>query len=425
MPQSIEVTGQHLFPLPSSPKVKVRRPARAGGLGGTTMTGRGPGHSQRPRTRPPGTATAGDRSGRAPWAGGGSRGPIAPAPGPPTLRGPSGDSKGILHIPSPGHEPTPACGSELGGAGPLHPDPGRKATAPPRGHTPETPAAAAARSPGTRARAGLERGPGATPEERAWGGRVYTAKLQLPPRPHPRSRAAAPAYLHARQARLHRGVGHGAPDGHFLARDGRAAAIRAGNQGRAQPSGGSARPPHPGGSRPAGVSTEARGPRLHAPHPGGRAARAAGPPRELPLPPLRCAGLGWAGLGWAAPRWSRAAWARSCWPPGAGVGAHSRPSPRAPRAPPRPGPRARPRGPAGDPAPRFREGEGRGGGRRLPGRPRPQPLRRRLPCGRVPAPPAALRGGGLGGGGGRDRVGTRLGRVPTGPASRHRHQLLS
>lgn len=30
---------------------------------------------------------------------------------------------------------------------------------------------------------------------------------------------------------------------------------------------------------------------------------------------------------------------------------------RAQRAPPRPGPRARPRGPAGDPAPRFREGE--------------------------------------------------------------------
>ena len=38
--------------------------------------------------------------------------------------------------------------------------------------------------------------------------------------------------LHAGQAQLHRGVSHGGQDGHFLGRDGRAAAIRAGDEAR-------------------------------------------------------------------------------------------------------------------------------------------------------------------------------------------------
>lgn len=256
---------------------------------------------------------------------------------------------------------------------------GRRGPPPGRGpRSPHTPPRAAARAAG------------ATPEGAAWGGRVYTAKFPLPPRPAhpclpPSLGGPDPAYLHARQARLHRGVSHGGQDGHFLGRDGRAAAIRAGDEVRGPRAalGRRGRPAKP--SRAAAAPAGARGhPSPCGPGPGGelsggqratspctapgRGLRGAGPRRDLP--PLL--------LGW-----SRAAWARARRSPGAGVGAHRPPSPRvpsAPRAPPRPGPRARPRGPAGDPAPRFRRGRRLAAARR----PRPQP----------PAPPPAGAAGG-------------------------------
>nr|XP_054521035.1 collagen alpha-1(I) chain-like [Pan troglodytes] len=101
------------------------------------------------------------------------------------------------------------------------------------------------------------------------------------------------------------------------------------------------------------------GPRLHARRQGG-AAGGAGPRAHCRR--RRCRYC-WAGTVRPGParagRWSRSGRAQPAEPASAE------------RVPPRPGPRARPHGPAGDPAPRFREGEGRG---RWPrGSPRPQP----------------------------------------------------
>lgn len=78
-------------------------------------------------------------------------------------------------------------------------------------HTPEIPADRVGEDPG-------EAGPARWGE----GGVLTPPSCPLPPWPQPDR--ATPTYLHARQARLHRRVGHGARRRHFLARDARSRA---------------------------------------------------------------------------------------------------------------------------------------------------------------------------------------------------------
>lgn len=324
---------------------------------------------QLPAPRPAGPGTSRGAPGAAPPASqlylppAGATGP-PPHPHARRAQRPGRASKGI----SPPHssrcgraDAGPAALGALGGSGtgrarrpaPPHPfpttaTPGRRGPPPGRGPTSlPTPEAGARRDPGR----GTVRGP-------CLHRRV--PRLRPGPRVPPRPRRAAPAYLHAGQARLHRGVSHGGQDGHFLGRDGRAAAIRAGDEARGPRAarGRRGRPAKP----ESGVGGAGRSPRPPQPRrvPGRRRAqrRAAG------RVSMHRAGEGCEPLLLGR---SPAAWARARWPPGAGVGAHSRPSRerrasracRARPAPARPGPRARarPRGPAGDPAPRFREGE--------------------------------------------------------------------
>lgn len=291
-----------------------------------------------------------------------------------------GDASGKARRPAP---PCPSLATAtLRWRGPLRrpPRPLRHSRSPRRGPP---------RASGAPRGLGEAREAGATPEGAAREGHVYTTKFpasaparaSLPPLGGPAS-----AYLHAGQARLHRGMGHGGQHGHFLGRDGRAAATRAGDEAQGP---NTALGRRGGGPNPSPASAGPAGARGHpSPHrsragwwlsgewraaspctaPGG-AARGAGPLCELlllpplqmppPSPPLQ--------LGWTLR-------------PGVGMGAHSRPSPRASRSP-RPGP-APASAPAAGPGTPPRVS---GRGRRLAGagRPRPQP----------PAPPPVGAGG--------------------------------
>lgn len=207
-------------------------------------------------------------------------------------------------------------------------------------HTPEIPAARVGEDPG-------EAGPAGWGE----GGRVDTAKLPASAlaaaRPGHPNLPACPAGPTAPGS----GPWRSAPP---LPGPGRAEPRGEQARGRAQPSGGGAGSGARGHRTPGTVSTKVGGPRPHTLSLG-RAVGGAGDVSRLRLllqGSRRCAA--------AVLRSSRAAWARERWPPGAEWARTVR------RAPPRPGPRARPRGPAGDPAPRFREGEGEGRSRRAP-----------------------------------------------------------
>lgn len=137
--------------------------------------------------------------------------PLSPSQAHTGPRHPSGASKDTSSDSCP--DGRSACASELGSAKLLHTTlaPGR------RPHGPST--CTHTRSPAPESAKILEK------RARRVGGRggvLTPPSCPLPPRPQPDP--DAPAYLHARQARLHRGVGHGARRRHFLARDARSRA---------------------------------------------------------------------------------------------------------------------------------------------------------------------------------------------------------
>lgn len=125
---------------------------------------------------------------------------------------------------------------------PRGPPPGRGPPGPFTAPTPPPrpgPRGRAGRPGGGERGAGGRRDPGRGSVRGNWGlGERPCLHRQVPRfRPGPRippapRRPGSCLYLHAGQARLHRGVSHGGQDGHFLGRDGRAAAIRAGDEAR-------------------------------------------------------------------------------------------------------------------------------------------------------------------------------------------------
>lgn len=166
-----------------------------------------PGRAPRPAFGSPAWGALGRDS----W---GLRNPESRCPRPRPTQGPgtqAGPPRTLVQTPAP--DGRSACASELGSAKLLHSTmaPGR------RPHGPST--CTHTRSPAPESAKILEK------RARRVGGRggvLTPPSCPLPPRPQPDP--DAPAYLHARQARLHRGVGHGARRRHFLARDARSRA---------------------------------------------------------------------------------------------------------------------------------------------------------------------------------------------------------